>query len=139
MFVVATRGLRMRWLRILIVCAGFWVCMPNRVVAQSAPVIGPSDAIGFDYVDADYDLYLVSGFEAAYDGGAYQPVAAPKFQSVNGVSSYKFIPAPTTGQHIVSIRACNAIGCGAGSAPFAFAALASSPTTAPVNLRKVPR
>lgn len=139
MTVTAIRGWPTRWLRILIVCAGFWVCMHSPVRAQSVPVIGPSDAIGFDYADADYDTYLVSGFEAAYDGGAYQAVAAPKFQSVNGVSSYKFIPTPTNGQHIVSIRACNAVGCGAGSAPFAFAALASSPTVAPANLRKVPR
>lgn len=109
------------------------------VSAQTAVVLTSTDALAFDYTDTDFDTYVVSGFEVAYDGGAFAAVAAPKYQDIGGVSSYKFIPPQTNGTHTVVLRACNAVGCGAGSAPFAFAVLSSSPGTAPRNLRKVPR
>lgn len=112
---------------------------PALLCAQ-APVIGPTDALAFDYPDQDYTESQVDRFEAAYDGSAFAALAAPKYQTVNGVSSYKFIPPQTAGTHTVALRACNPIGCGAASSPFVFALATTSPPTAvPGNVRKVIR
>lgn len=134
-----TRRWRKRCGRILITSLVFLLCMTPIVVAQSTPIIGPTDALAFDYPNTDFETYVVERFEVSYDSGAFSLLAAPKYQDTGGVSSYKFIPAPTSGTHTASIRACNAIGCGPGSSPFAFAVLVNSPASAPGNLRKVTR
>jgi hypothetical protein len=109
------------------------------LLAQSAPTLGPNDAISFDYMDADFSGYQVTGFQASWDGGAWAAISPTSFRdagTTSGATSYKVIPPFTSGQHTVSVRACNAVGCGGTSAPFAFA-YQSVPGSAPSNLRKV--
>lgn len=109
----------------------------QRVEGQT-PTIGPLEAIGFDYPDADLFAYEVNRFEAQYDAGAWTPIGLVVAFASGGVTTYKTTPTQTNGTHSVVIRACNQAGCGQASAPFAFAVL-SAPSTAPSNLRKVPR
>lgn len=126
-------------MRRLSVCVGVLLFALAVVVSAQAPIIGPTDAIAFDYSDQDYFDYAVQRFEAAYDGGAFTFLQASQYQTVSGVSSYKFVPPQTSGTHSVVLRACNTGGCGVGSSPFAFALPTSSSPSAPANLRKVPR
>jgi hypothetical protein len=112
------------------------------LLAQSAPTLGPNDALSFDYLDADFATYQVSSFQASWDGGAWVALTATPFKdaiTTTGATSYKFLTPFTNGTHTVSVRACNSVGCGGGSSPFAFAVLVVSPTPAPGNLRKVAR
>jgi hypothetical protein len=105
-----------------------------------APTLGPNDAISFDYMDADLATYQVSGFQASWDGGAWVNLTATAFRdavTTSGATSYKFLTPFTSGTHTVTVRACNAVGCGGGSSPFAFAVVVASPGAAPGNLRKV--
>lgn len=106
-------------------------------------ILTPTDALAFDYLDADFTGYQVSGFQVQWDGGAWfalSPTAFRDAQTISGGTSYKVTPPFTNGNHSVSYRACNAVGCGAGSAvfPFAYAAV-EVPQTAPGNVRKVPK
>jgi hypothetical protein len=115
------------------------LCAAVRMDAQTVPTLGPNDAISFDYMDADFSTYQVSSFQAQWDGGAWVAIGTTAFRdavTTAGATSYKFIPPFTSGQHSVSVRACNATGCGGGSSPFAFA-YTSVPSAAPRNLRKV--
>jgi len=108
-------------------------------IYAQAPVVGPSDAIGFDYVDASLSEYQVDRFEASYDGGTWATLGIPPVAfSANGVSTYRVIPPQSTGTHTVAFRACNAVGCSNSSGPFAFAVL-GAPSVAPGNVRKIPR
>jgi hypothetical protein len=112
-----------------------------RMDAQ-VPTFGPNDAISFDYLDADFSTYQVTGFQASWDGSAtWVAIGVTSFRDSltrAGGTSYKFIPPFTSGQHTVSVRACNAQGCGGGSSPFVFT-YGSVPSAVPVNLRKVAR
>ena len=109
------------------------------VPVLQAPVIGPQDAIGFDYPDADVSGYQVTHFENQYDGGAWTSISMPPVAAQgNGVSTYRVIPTTQTGTHNIAFRACNAVGCGGSSSPFAFAVL-GAPSNAPGNVRKIPR
>jgi hypothetical protein len=111
-----------------------------RMDAQ-VPTFGPNDAISFDYFDADFSTYQVTGFQASWDGGGWSGIGVTSFRdslTASGSTSYKFLPPFTSGQHQVSVRACNAQGCGGGSAPFTFT-YGSAPGSAPSNLRKVAR
>jgi len=109
------------------------------VPAAQAPVIGPNDAIGFDYRDADLTGFAVSRFEASYDSGTWAAIGIPPVAIVtNGISTYRVIPPQAQGTHTVAFRACNAVGCSSSSGPFAFAVL-GTPTTAPGNVRRIPR
>lgn len=104
-----------------------------------SPVIGPQDAIGFDYADADFQQYAVERFEAQYDGGAWASIGIPQVAGQsNGLTTYRVIPPMPSGNHTVGLRACNAVGCSTSSSPFAFAVL-GAPETAPGNVRKIPR
>jgi hypothetical protein len=105
-----------------------------------APTLGPNDAISFDYVDADFAGYQVSSFQASWDGGAWVNLTTTAFKdavTTVGATSYKFTTPFTNGSHSVTVRACNAVGCGGGSTPFTFAVVVVSPAPAPSNLRKV--
>jgi hypothetical protein len=105
-----------------------------------APTLGPNDAISFDYMDADVATYQVTSFQAQWDGGAWVALTSTAFKDAGttvGATSHKFLTPFTNGTHTVSVRACNSVGCGGGSSPFAFAVLVVSPTAAPSNLRKV--
>lgn len=109
--------------------------------AQASEIIGPTDAIGFDYVDVDYQNSQVNRFEASYDGAPFTGLNAAVYQNANGVTTYRFVPPQTNGTHTVAVRACNSIECGAATSPFGFAFPVVNPPTpnAPTNLRKVPR
>jgi hypothetical protein len=112
-----------------------------RMDAQ-VPTFGPNDAISFDYFDADFSTYQVTGFQASWDGGGWSGIGVTSFRdslTASGSTSYKFLPPFTSGQHNVSVRACNATGCGGGSSFFAFMLGAGSPAAVPGNLRKVAR
>ncbi len=108
------------------------------ILRAQAPVLGPDEAIGFDYADADVTVFEVNRFEAQYDSGAWTPIGMVVSSTTAGITTYKTTPTQTNGTHSVVIRACNVLGCGGASSPFAFAVL-TAPTSAPVNLRKVPR
>lgn len=114
----------------------------TRLTAQ-APILTPLDALAFDYLDSDYTNYQVNGFQAQWDGGSWVALSPASFrdaQTMNGATSYKVIPPFTNGSHSVSYRACNAVGCGGGSAPFPFAfAVVEAPLTVPGNVRVVRR
>lgn len=106
---------------------------------QPLPLL-PTESLAFDYSDAVFVSDSISRFEAQYDSGAPVDLGIPvKITSgIVGTSSYKFDPIRTPGAHVLALRACNAAGCSGWSAPFAFAPLVA-PTTAPGNIRKVPR
>jgi hypothetical protein len=107
--------------------------------AQSAPVIGPNDAIGFDYLNADFSTYAVDRFEVSYDGGGWASLGIPPVASATStVSTYRVIPPQSNGTHSVAFRACNVVGCSVSSGPFAFAVL-GVPSAAPGNIRRIPR
>ena len=87
-----------------------------------APIVGPEDAIGFDYADADLSGFQVTHFENSYDEGAWLTIGIPPVAAAaNGLTTYRVAPTPTQGTHTISFRACNAVGCSAPSVPFAFA------------------
>jgi hypothetical protein len=109
--------------------------------AMQSVVIGPTDAIGFNYSDADLQAYAVTRFEASWDGQAFaaiQPVTAILPDTPVGFTTYKNIPPFSSGNHTVVFRACRLEGCGGGSVPFAFAYPVVNPTV-PTNVRRVPR
>jgi len=109
--------------------------------AQSV-TIGPLEAIGFDYLDADLTTYQVNSFQAQWDNGAWVSLGIPTSVIVgdtqSGAKTYKVIPTFTSGNHTVAFRACNSAGCGAASAGFPFGVL-SGPGSVPSNLRKILR
>jgi hypothetical protein len=114
---------------------------PAPVVLQTQVIIGPNDAIGFDYTDADLQTYAVIRFEASWDGQPYatvQPVTAVLPDTPVGSMTYKNIPPFSSGNHTVVFRACRLEGCGGGSVPFAFAYPVVNPTV-PMRVRRVPR
>ena len=112
---------------------------PTIAVMQQPVVIGPTEAIGFDYIDAEFQSSQVARFEASYDGGNWSTLGIPPIAAViGGVTTYRVIPPQPSGTHTVVFRACNAAGCGGGSSPFAFEPL-GAPTTSPSNVRKIPR
>jgi hypothetical protein len=100
------------------------------------------DQVAFDYIRTDFTSYAVTRFEVSWDGGAWSTIGIPApfvdTQTQAGADSYSALPPFTQSTHSVVVRACNAVGCGLASSPFAFA-YASSPTGAPGNLRRRPR
>lgn len=92
--------------------------------AQTPPVLGDNDAIGFDYLDADFVQWQVTRFENQYDGGAWVTISPPVYSQTSGVTTYFVRPqdiSTPTGTHTVTFRACNTQGCSTGTAPFQFA------------------
>lgn len=118
-----------------------------RMAMQQAVVIGPTDAIGFDYANADFQAYTVSRFEAQWDGASTWSTIPTSGGVVlsdtpTGYTTYKVVPPFSSGTHNVVFRACSdAAGCGGSSPapPFAFAYPSVSPPVPPGNVRKVPR
>jgi hypothetical protein len=127
-------------MRKLVVAAAVAVVFCAGPAFSQAPVqIGPNDAIGLDYVDADFASYAVTEFNAQYDAGTWTSIGVPTNKvTAGGVTTYKVVPPQTNGNHTVSFRACNVAGCSAGTVPFAFAPVLSAPV-GPTNVRKVPR
>jgi len=116
-----------------------FLALSTSIAFAQAPVIGPNDAIGFDYRDVEFAEYVVTRFEASYDSGPWNSINVPPIAIVvNGVSTYRVIPPQPTGTHTVVFRACNAVGCSTSTAPFDFAVL-GAPATAPGNVRRIPR
>jgi hypothetical protein len=102
------------------------------VLEAQAPIVGPDEAIGFDYADADRDAYQVTHFENSYDEGAWLNIGQPPIvASTNGVSTYRVAPTPTQGTHTISFRACNAVGASIPTTPFAFARDVAVPVKPP--------
>lgn len=114
-----------------------------RAAMQPAPTIGPSDALGFDYLNADMTTYSVTRFEVAWDGGAWVALGIPTARTLAdtspGASTYPVVPPFTNGNHTFSVRAVNIAGAGGASIPFAFVAVGSVPTGVPANVRKIIR
>jgi hypothetical protein len=112
------------------------------VLAQQPTPLGPNDAIGFDYVDANMTAYQVTGFEASWDTGVWVSLGIPASTILSdtpaGSRTYRVLSPFATGTHTVVFRACNGAGCGGGSVPFAYAHV-NSPSAAPGNVRRVPR
>jgi hypothetical protein len=131
------RRIRLTWASFVV---AFVLVAP--LVAQQPIPLSPSDAIGFDYTDANLTAYQVSGFEASYDSGPWVSLGIPTGvilpDTPAGSRTYKAIPPFTSGTHTVVFRACNGAGCGVPSSPFAFEHV-SSPGASPGNVRKVPR
>ena len=94
------------------------------ILAAQTAIPGQSLAWSFPTASAE----LVTRFEVNYDNTGYvsagftaHPTTANQF--------YATIPALTTGQHSVQIRACNAAGCGPDmTTPFTFSMVAGVPT-----------
>src|SRR5690242_9730943 len=105
------------------------------LLAQSV-ILTPTDALGFDYLDADLTSFAVARFEVSYDLGAWTSLGLPApfalSDTIAGAHTYKVVPQFTTGSHSVQFRACNAAGCGSASAAFPFA-VESAPASAPAN------
>ncbi len=106
-----------------------------------APLLGPDDALAFDYADATYAEYSVTRFEVSWDGSSTWAVPTLSTRVVTtGVTTYVTVPPFTNGSHSASFRACNLVGCGGGSDPFTFGYAASSaPAVVPSNIRVVKR
>jgi hypothetical protein len=125
--------------KLAFVCLVIWLLF---TAVHAQVVLTPTDALSFDYDNAIYQEYSVTGFQVQYDGaGTWQAVTVQTFTDAGtlaGHTSYKFTPPYTTGNHTVSLRACNVFGCGTSSTPFGFGyAVNSAPTAQPVNVRKV--
>jgi hypothetical protein len=111
-------------------------------LGQQPTFIDVNEAIGFDYPDADMTFYAVTSFEAQYDDGQWQNLGVPPSvidaNTQFGMKTYKVVPPMMTGNHTVSFRACNSVGCGGGSTPFYFT-FVMVPEGTPTNVRKIPR
>lgn len=106
---------------------------------QPPVVLLPTEAFAFEFPDAALTNESIERFEVVYDSGVFVSIGIPtKVSSANGISKYKLIPPQTSGTHVLQLRACNAVGCGPTSAPFAFAPL-SSPTTGIGAITKIAR
>ena len=110
-------------------------------LSQQPVPIGPDEAIGFDYEQAEITRATVTHFESQWDGQTWVSLGIPPMISAGapvGWNTYKVVPPFTSGTHTAAFRACNISGCGGGSVPFAFV-FPSSPAGIPSNVRKVPR
>lgn len=121
---------------LLVIAAFAWT------VSAQGVFLGPTDVIGFDYFDQDLVDFSVSDFEASWDGQGWMPLgtlpAIVNSTTQAGAHTYLVASPFATGAHTVSVRACNAMGCGAASAAFPFVH-GAVPSKAPSNLRKVTR
>lgn len=127
----------MKWKPLLIVVAVVLLGVSARA-QQPVPLL-PTEAFAFEFPDAALSAENIDRFEVSYDVGAFASLGLPsKLSTANGISKYKLIPPQTSGTHTFSLRACNAVGCGPVSAPFAFTPL-NSPVTGIGTITKVPR
>jgi hypothetical protein len=108
------------------------------VVLQTV-TIGSTEAIAFDYNDADLSTFQVVRFEAAWDNQAYvalTPTAIVLADTLPGSTTYKVVPPFTNGTHTVTFRACSSEVCGVASDPFPFAYVVAVPTS-PSHVRSI--
>lgn len=125
--------------RALCVASALSFLLVAGLVAQQPVPLLPTEAFAFEFPDAALSAEGIVRFEVSYDAAAFASLGLPaKLSTANGISKYKLIPPQISGTHSFSLRACNAVGCGPASVPFAFAPL-SDPTTVPGNITKVPR
>lgn len=114
---------------------------------QAQVTATPGQSIAWNYVDADLTTFSVTSFQVCYDGATSgcQTVTPTvgKFSDPTvpaGQSAYK-LQLPTTlsvgPAHTVLTKACNASGCGGGTAPFPFTLVLPAPP-APTGVRLVP-
>jgi hypothetical protein len=116
-----------------------FVLLLSAIFMQPPTVLLPTEAFAFEFPDAALEGESIDRFEVSYDAGPFASLGMPpKLSTVSGVSKYKLIPPQTSGTHSFSLRACNVVGCGPASSPFAFVPL-SNPVTIPGNITKVPR
>lgn len=89
---------------------------------QTLPVLGQTDAIGFDYRDSDFQLFQVTRFENQYNGGPWVLISPPVYSQINGFTTYFVRPQDVVpaGTYTIAFRACNIEGCSPGTAPFGF-------------------
>jgi hypothetical protein len=78
----------------------------------------------------------VTRFELNVDGGDFTDVGKTACAAPNAASFCAAVPALTQGAHSLVVRACNAAGCSAASAP-PYAVIAVVIPAAPVNVRLV--
>jgi hypothetical protein len=129
--------------RRLITLIAFGMLLTADVTAQITLL--PTDAIAFDYPDAHFQDYQVTRFEVQWDNASapWTAIVSQPFtdaQTASGSTSYLVNTPFTSGNHTLSVRACNVTGCGPGNVPFAFGyAVNSAPTALPSNFRKVLR
>jgi hypothetical protein len=98
-------------------------------VAAQAPVIGPSDAFGVDYLEAWFVGAAIERFEVQYDAEGWRSLGIPPvYAAIDGVTTYTILPATSSGSHSVSFRACNAEECSPSTSPFAFVIPGDGPT-----------
>ncbi len=123
--------------------------MVSRAAQAAGPIIGPQDALGFDYLTADLTTFTVSRFEVSWDNatcassGAWSAIGIPTGRTLadtpGGALTYPVVPPFTSGSHLWCVRAVNIAGPGGPAGPLDFAAVGSVPTAIPTNLRKIPR
>jgi hypothetical protein len=123
----------------LVFCAtfvlAFALSFTRGVSAQQQPPVATAGAqVAWDYADADIAAGAVVRFEIQVDVGAWSDVGMTKLAGAAATYAAP-IPALQTGQHTVSVRACNTNLCGDATSPLAFV-LAVKPATAK-NLRVI--
>src|SRR4030095_7171679 len=111
-------------MRSILVVVVVLFALPATLTAQSV-IIGPTDAVAFDYLTADAVLYQLDHFEGQWDGQAWialGPIAGIVLpDTLPEALSYRVVPPFAVGTHTVAFRACNlAAGCGGASDPFGF-------------------
>lgn len=97
----------------------FFLFLPNIVHAQTA---GPLDTYVWDYKPTDITTYNVNRFEICVDNTNCRDVATtsiitnPTIPPPPGYNAYgTLVGALTAGSHVISVKACNATGCGGES------------------------
>jgi hypothetical protein len=112
---------------------------PAPPLPQAPVTFVVGDQVAFDYLQADFIAFTVTRFEVSWDSGTFTTIGLPApfvdAQTQVGADSYSVLPPFTQSTHSVAIRACNAVGCGPASLPFAFA-YASSTNIPPGNVRR---
>jgi hypothetical protein len=97
------------------------ILAPPAPALQGSAIIGPTEAIAFDYRDADLATYAVVRFEASWDGQPFDVVTVDAIilpDTLPGYTTYRSVPPFASGTHTVSFRACRVEECGGGSEPF---------------------
>lgn len=94
-------------------------------VGALAQTATPGQSLAWAHPTADAEL--VTRYETNYDAAGYVDVGRVAHPTLADTFSAP-IPALVTGMHTVVVRACNAAGCSADSAPFTFAMVAGVPT-----------
>lgn len=107
----------MRYLAALVVAL---VALVPSVAAAQPPLATADQSFAWTYLDSDVALGAVVRFELRLDAEAFADVMMVPYTENGATEEYQApIPATTTGNHTVEVRACNTSICGA-STSFAF-------------------